>query len=61
MKNHECKPKNRLFLEGKTFCFSEDLNVERPCNKIKTSKLVKFHPKSIFDHAPWNVTLIVIV
>lgn len=61
MKNHECKPKNRLFLEGKTFCFGEDLNVERPCNKIKTSKLVKFHPKSIFDHAPWNVTLIVIV
>ena len=61
MNNHECKPKNRLVLEGKTFCFDENLNVERPCNKIKTSKLVKFHPKSIFYHAPSNVTLIVIV
>ena len=61
MQNHKCKPKNCLVLEGKTFCFGEDLNVERPCNKIKRSKFVKFHPKSILDHAPWNVMLIVIV
>lgn len=60
MKNHECKPKKCLVLEGKTFCFGEDLNAERPCNKIKTIKL-SFTQKAIFDHAPWKVTLIVIV